>query len=426
MFQVKNVAPGSVAERYGIRTGEHIVSIDSQPLIDYIDYVYFSAQKKLKIVVDSGLVQRVVRIKKHEDEDLGLEFIEPMLSKKRVCANKCVFCFVDQLPRGMRGSLYLKDEDWRYSVVMGNYVTMSSISQSELQRIIRRRVSPLNISVHTVDEVLRRHILGNANAVPIRPLLKKLAKKKIRFHAQAVICPGLNDAEKLTETIAFLKKLYPAAMTLAVVPVGLTVHRDGLTEIAPVTKEMAVKTVAEVEKWQKECLNSIGSRFVFAADEYYIKAGLPLPSYDAYETFGQIENGVGLMRKFIWEAEDALEECKRKGRHVSVATGVDAAPFLKQLADNAEKTCGAKVDVYAVQNDLFGSSVTVAGLLGGRDYMRELKGKNLGDTLLISANSLRYDDIFLDGVTLCELSKGLDVDVVPVNDGAHFIALLQK
>jgi len=426
LFEVKSVAAGSVAEKHKIRAGERIVSINGEPLIDYIDYVYFSAQKKLSIVVETGYRPRTIRMKKSEDEPLGLEFTEEMLGKKRVCANKCLFCFVDQLPRGMRKSLYVKDEDWRYSFVMGNYVTLSSIDEGELRRIIKRRVSPLFISVHTVDEALRKRMVGNSHAMPVRPLLKRLAAGRIRFHTQAVICPGMNDGEKLTETISFLKRLHPAAMSLAVVPVGLTEHRKGLPEVKAVTKEMAQTAVAEVEKWQKESLNEIGTRFVFAADEYYIKAELPLPPQTAYEAFDQLENGVGMMRLFLSEAAQALEGCGRMRRRVSIATGVDAAPFIKELADEAAKECGGEIDVYTVDNQTFGRSVTVAGLLGGADFARALKGKPLGDVLLISADALKDGEVFIDNVTLEELQKALGVRVLPIRGGDALIAALTE
>ena len=270
MFEVKSVDADSAAARAGILPGDRIRSINGQPLIDYIDYIYFCAQNRLRFKVLRQGRLMTLRIRKDEAEDIGLEFTQPLLGKKRVCRNKCIFCFVDQLPRGMRKSLYLKDEDWRYSLMMGSYVTLSSISRSEVRRIIRRRVSPIYISVHTVDEALRRMMLGNPGAVPIWPLLKRFKRHGIRFHAQVVVCPGINDGIKLAETIRFLRRLYPAAISLAVVPVGLTAYRQGLHDIKPVNRELAAQIVKEVEKWQKECLNSMGTRFVFAADEYCI------------------------------------------------------------------------------------------------------------------------------------------------------------
>ena len=424
MFEVKSVAKGSPAERCGIKPGDRIAGINGEKLIDYIDYVYFCAQKKLKLTLDSP--KRTLRLKKDEDEDIGLEFTQPLLGNKRVCGNKCLFCFVDQLPRGMRKSLYVKDEDWRYSFVMGNYVTLSSIAKSELKRIIRRGVSPLYISVHTADEALRRFMLGNKNAVPIRPLLKKLASYGISFHTQAVICPGINDGEKLYETYRFLRRLAPYAKSLAVVPVGLTGFRQDLHDIPQVTNGMAAATIKEVEKWQKECLNSIGTRFVFAADEYYIKAGMPLPPAEAYEAFEQIENGVGLMAKFLDEAGRALHAFNAAGRHVSIVTGQDAYPFIKALADQAQSMTGAKIDVYMAENKTFGGGVTVSGLLGGKDITDAIKGKDLGQALLIPGNTLRDDHVFLDGMTLDGLRATLHVPVYAVSDGYELVGLLKR
>ena len=419
LFEVKDVAAGSAAKNHGIKKGDKIASINGQQLIDYIDYIYFSAQERLKIKLFRDGQLLTLRIKKDEDDDLGLDFVQPLMGAKRVCGNKCMFCFVDQLPKGMRKSLYLKDEDWRYSLIMGNYVTMSSIDKSELSRIIKRHVSPLYISVHTVDEALRRRMLGNENAVKIRPLLKKLKRSGISFHAQAVVCPGVNDEEKLEDTISFLAGLQPECRSLAVVPVGLTEYRGKLEKIEAVTGQQAARTVGLVERWQQECLNRYGTRFVFAADEYYIKAGLAIPEYESYEAFEQIENGVGMMAKFLHEAKQSRLEARA---HISVATGVDAFGFLKELADGAK----GKIDVYSVRNRTFGSSITVAGLLGGRDYLEALRGKKLGEKLLISADSLKDGEVFLDDMSLDELKDELGVKIIPICDGYHFAQVINE
>lgn len=422
MFEVESVRNGSAAQRGGILPGDRIISVNGEPLLDYIDYIYFCAQRRLKIRIERQGALKTLLVLNSDEDDLGVTFTEPLLGKKRVCGNKCVFCFVHQLPKGMRKSLYVKDEDWRYSLIMGNYVTLSTISDDEVKRIIKRKASPLYISVHTVDEAQRRLMLGNENAVPIRPLLKKLASHGIRFHAQAVICPGFNDAERLEDTIRFLIRLYPAAASLAVVPVGLTGHRERLTPIEPVSQGMARETIKTVEKWQKECLNSIGTRFVFASDEFYIRAGLPLPPAEDYETFDQIENGVGLVATLLSEAEEALESCKGEGADVSLATGEDAYPFIESIAKRAAERSGARVRVYAAKNLTFGGAVTVAGLLAGRDFVDALKGKDLGSKLLIPAAALRDDNVFLDDMTLGELSQTLGVRVEPVCDGYQLVS----
>lgn len=422
MFEVKSVGEDSAAQRGGLLPGDVIISVNGEPLLDYIDYIYFCAKRHLKIRIERGGTPIALRIVKSDEEDLGVSFTEPLLGKKRVCGNKCVFCFVHQLPKGMRKSLYVKDEDWRYSLIMGNYVTLSMISQEEIKRIIRRKASPLYISVHTVDEKQRRFMLGNEKAVPIRPLLKKLAANGIRFHAQTVICPEVNDGPRLEDTIRFLKRIHPAAASLAVVPVGLTGHRKGLPEITPVSQSVAEDTIKVVDKWQKECLNSIGTRFVFASDEFYIRAGTQLPPVETYESFDQIENGVGLVATMLSEAEEALENCDGPGADISLATGEDAFPFIESIANKAAQRCGARVRVYAVKNLTFGGAVTVAGLLGGRDFIDALKGKDLGEKLLIPASTLRDDNVFLDDKTLIELSKALGVSVEPVCDGYQLVA----
>jgi putative radical SAM enzyme (TIGR03279 family) len=414
LFEVKSVSAGSPAALAGIQPTDNIISIDGEPLIDYVDYVYFCAQEKLRIRVLRGGKKLTLRVIKDETEDLGLEFTQPLMGKKRICGNRCIFCFVEQLPKGMRKSLYLKDEDWRYSLVFGNYVTLSDISRAEFARVLRRKASPLYISVHTVDEALRRRMLGNPDGLAIRPMLRKIAANGMSFHAQAVICPGYNDGAKLEESFRFLRALYPAAMSLAVVPVGLTGHRDGLTPLVPVSKEMAQATIKEVEKWQKECLNSIGTRFVFAADEFYLRAGWPLPSAENYEDYCQIENGVGLVAQLLDEADEAIKSVRPGGaQHVSLATGVDALPIVGDVAERAAKALGVRVSAYGVENGTFGGGVTVAGLLGGQDFLRALSGRELGERLLIPSAALRDDDVFLDNMSLSELEEALGVPVFP-------------
>ncbi len=424
MFEIKSVR--GAAEAAGLHAGDRIISVNGEPLLDYIDYVWFSGKERLRFCVQrSGEILKL-NMYKDENVDMGLEFVQPLLGKKRVCGNRCVFCFVDQLPRGMRKSLYVKDEDWRWSVLAGGYVTLTDIGRDELRRILRRGASPLYVSVHTVDEALRRRMTGNEGALSIRPLLRKLKRRGIFFHAQAVVCPGWNDGDKLEETWRFLEGLYPAARSLAVVPVGLTEHRAGLPEILPVSREDALRTVKEVEKWQQACLNRVGTRFVFAADEYYLRAGLPLPDAASYEDYPQIENGVGLIAKLQSEAEEAFAECDvRQGGHVSVVTGVDAYPMICELTARAEKACDARIDVYCAQNTTFGCRITVSGLLCGRDIERATAGKLLGKALVVPGNAVR-EGIFLDDMTLDQLSEKLGVPVYAAEDMAQLLALIQK
>ncbi len=422
MFEVESTVPGGAAAQAGIIPGDSIVSVNGEALIDYIDYVYFCSLEKLRVRIKRGDKELTVRVVKSAEEDLGLQFTKPLLGNKRICGNRCIFCFVEQLPKGMRKSLYVKDEDWRYSLIMGNYVTLSDISKEEFARVLRRKASPLYISVHTVDEDLRRRMLGNQKGLAVRPMLRKMVARGMSFHAQAVICPGYNDGEKLEETFRFLRGLYPAAMSLAVVPVGLTGHRDKLTPLEPVSREMAQRTIKEVEKWQKECLNSISTRFVFAADEYYLRAGLSVPPVEGYEDFCQIENGVGLVARLMAEAEEALQHAKPvQAGCVSIATGEDALPFIQDIASRAAEALGVKVQVYGVKNLTFGGGVTVAGLLGGSDFLAALKDKPLGNRLIVPGAALRDDDVFLDDMSLDELSRALGVPVLPASDAYEMI-----
>lgn len=412
------------AEEAGLCAGDKIISVNGEPLIDYIDYVWLGAKERLKFRVQRGDATLTLRMRKDAGEDLGLEFTQPLLGKKCVCGNRCVFCFVDQLPRGMRKSLYIKDEDWRWSVLAGGYVTLTDIGKDEIKRILRRGAGPLYVSVHTVDEELRRRMTGNPKGLAIRPVLKALRRRGIQFHAQAVVCPGWNDGEKLEETFRFLRGLYPAAQSLAVVPVGLTAHRQGLAQIEPITREQAAATVKEVEKWQQACLNSIGTRFVFAADEYYLRAGLELPGAESYEDYPQIENGVGLIAQLMDGAE-ALAGCRKTGGHVSIATGADAYPLIAGLAKRVEEACGARIDVYRAENNTFGHSITVAGLLCGRDFEAAVQDKPLGKALLIPASAVR-EGVFLDDMTVDQLSDKLGVPVVPTAGVAEWLEQIQK
>ena len=423
MFEVKSVR--GAAQAAGIRAGDNIISVNGEPLIDYIDYVWLSAKQRLKFRVQRGGETLTLRMTKDEGEDIGVEFTQPLMGKKRVCGNRCVFCFVDQLPRGMRSSLYLKDEDWRWSVLAGGYVTLTDIGRDEIRRILKRGAGPLYVSVHTVDEALRRRMTGNPKGLRIRPLLRALKRHGIQFHAQAVICPGWNDGEKLEETFHFLRQLAPAAQSLAVVPVGLTAHRQGLTEISAVTPDMARRTVKEVEKWQQACLNSMGTRFVFAADEYYLRAGLPLPDADSYEDYPQLENGVGLIARLMDGADEAIASCRGEGRSISVVTGIDAYALISQLAKRAEEACGAHIDVYRAENLTFGRSITVAGLLCGADIEAALKDKPLGEALLVPESAVR-EGVFLDDMTVGQLSGRLGVPVIPAGDMAQMIAQIEK
>ena len=314
--RIISVDSASPAKKAGILAGDELLSIGGEPVIDFLDYQALTAEKKLKIVLKRNGEKISVSVKKGEYEDLGLNFEKPMMSGMRMCCNKCVFCFVDQLPGNVRETMRVKDDDWRMSLMMGNYVTLTNISDHEIDRIIRRHASPLYISVHVADPELRVKMMHTPRAAKIIDQLKKLSDGGIEFHTQAVLCPGINDGEKLDETIAVLKDI-PGALSLALVPVGLTCHREGLYPLSPYTKEQAADVIRIAEKWHEKLLDEKGTRFVFPADEFYLAAGLPVPADEFYEDYAQIDDGVGLLRLLESEYAEAWEELPESERQSS-------------------------------------------------------------------------------------------------------------
>ena len=360
----------------------------------------------------------------------GMEFRDDGLGKSRGCANKCVFCFVDQLPPGMRESLYFKDDDWRLSFIMGNYVTLTNLSDAEFKRILARKVSPLYISVHATDDEVRARLIRCPRGSGIMDKLARLKDAGIRFHCQAVLCKGINDGPVLEKTIADLCSLQPFAASLALVPVGLTRHREGLAALEPMDGDAAALIIDIAEKWQKKLLSERGGRFVFCADELYIRAGRPFPSAEEYEDFAQIEDGVGLVTQFMQEVEEALSTLRGKPRYseVSIATGVDAAPYIRRAADRCQNKFGVRINVFAVKNRFFGESISVTGLLTGTDIARQLNGEALGECLFLSSSMLKErKNIFLDDMTLCSLSEQLNTECRAVApDGYSFVSAFLK
>ena len=408
-----------------IKKGDEILKINDEDFIDYVDYIYFSAKKNLKIdLVRNGRCMSV-KIDKDENLPLGLEFKESLLGRKRVCTNHCMFCFVNQLPKGLRKTLYVKDEDWRYSLIMGNYITMSSISDAELNRICKRGASPLYVSVHTVDEELRKKILGNNHARLIKETLNMLRENDIKFHAQVVLMSGINDAQVLKETIDYLSSL-ENCISLAVVPVGLTKFRDGLYPLSTFSETAAKSAIQIIKTAQEDILIKRGTRFVFVSDEMYLRAKCELPPYEEYEDFCQIENGVGMMRLFEREVSDAIKDfshIKPYKRKTSIVTGVDSYDFMIECINNIKSVFDVNVLVYPIKNDFFGHSITVSGLITGGDLEKQLFKEQLGEVLLIPSCMLRdREDTFLDDVTVKELSKRLNIKVCPVKaDGESFV-----
>nr|WP_297278870.1 DUF512 domain-containing protein [uncultured Butyricicoccus sp.] len=425
--KICSVDPGSPAARAGICPGDTLLTIDGAAVRDVLDYKFYGYDAKLTLVLlsESG-EQRTVSVRKREGEPLGLNFEHYLMDKMKRCSNKCVFCFIDQLPKGMRDTLYVKDDDARMSFLLGNYISMTNLSQADVERILRMHISPLNISVQTTNPELRVKMLQNPRAGEVLSLLPRFAEGGITMNCQLVICEGLNDGEELRRSLADLEALYPAVGSISVVPFGMTDHREGLYPLQPTTQQGAAAMLDIVEDFAARCLAKHGTRLAWCGDEVYLKAGRPLPDADYYEDFTQFENGIGMLPLFAEEFSLALPDyAGRTPRPFCIATGMAAAPTLTRLIDQARTVCdNLSGHVYAVQNDFFGHGVTVAGLITGRDLVAQLSGRELGARVLISANMLRDGgDVFLDDLTLQQASEQLGVPVVPVEiDGADLLA----
>lgn len=426
--KIVGIVPGSIAEELGCEVGDELLSINGEKIRDVVDYQYFvdmpEVLLEIRNVQDGEIVE--AEVEKEEGEPLGFIFASPLMSMQRSCANKCLFCFVDQMPEGLRPSLYVKDDDWRMSFMMGSFITLTNISDMELSRIIERGVSPLYISVQATAPALRAKLLGNSGAGKLMEQLWRLKEGGIHFHAQLVLCHGYNDGDMLERSLRDLWSLYPATLSVACVPVGLTNFRDLLPDMRPYTKEQAEEVLDIIEAWQQKCLKEQGTHFVYASDEFYILAEKELPDAEDYEGFPQIENGVGMIAKFEMEFEEAKKQIPRntaEGKHYTIATGVSAYPWICKMVEKAEKHTGAKVEVLKVENDFFGHTVTVAGLLVGRDLIAQLSQNIHGECLMIPANMLRSgEDVFLDHMQLEELKAAMPVPVRVIEaDGESFL-----
>ena len=420
---ISSVDPGSPLEGR-VLPGDELHYINRHEIHDVLDYKYWAYDRSLTLEFKNA---GTIRIRKAEGEDLGLNFETYLMDKPTGCSNRCVFCFVEQLPRGMRRTLYFKDDDARLSFLTGNYITCTNLSERELQRICDLRVSPLNISVHATDPELRSKLIGNPRGAEIMGILRRFADAGISMECQIVAVPGWNDGAALQRSMEDLSQLYPHVGSVSIVPVGLTCHRERLTALSPFTPEGARETVAQVEAFAAACLEKYGSRIFFCSDEMYLKAGLPLPEDEYYEDYAQLENGVGLLRLQETEFMLALsleEEADRKETpRFSIATGKAAEPFLRSLVEKA----GANGTVYGIPNDFFGHTIDVAGLLTGRDLIRHLKGKDLGERVYIPKTMLRHGEgVFLDDLTPDDLSQEIGVPVIPLEiDGAELLAAMR-
>ncbi len=423
--KITSIDPHSPAERAKLRAGETLLSINGREIADVLDYRFYGYDPKLTLVVQepSG-AQRTVHIRKAEGEDIGLNFETYLMDEERSCSNHCLFCFVDQMPPNMRDTLYFKDDDARLSFLMGNYTTLTNLSEREAQRIIDLRISPINVSVHATDPKLRSILLGNKAAAKGLEYMKAFAQAGIVMNCQIVVCPGLNDGSQLRRTMEDLADMGVA--TCAIVPVGITKYRKGLYQMPPVTEKIAGEILDCVLPFSEECLRKYGTRLFFCADELFIKANRPLPEEAYYEGYAQLENGVGMLRSMENEFMSALAQMEPDApcRPFSIATGCLAAPFLRELIETARTRCPAvQGTVYAIENHYFGTTIDVAGLVTATDIMAQLKGRPLGERLLIPANMLRHGgNVFLDDYTVEDVEKQLGVPVmVSESDGFSLI-----
>ncbi len=425
--KIVSVDKGSPCDRAGIVSGETLISIDGSIIRDVLDLKFYSYDSRLTLCIENSEgKKRQVIIRKAEGEPLGLNFEHYLMDKMKRCSNRCVFCFIDQLPKGMRDTLYVKDDDARLSFLIGNYISMTNLSEADVERIIKMHISPINISVQTTNPELRVKMLQNPKAGEALKLLDRFAEARITMNCQLVVCEGLNDGKELERSLNDLKALYPAVNSISVVPFGMTRHREGLYPLKPTSKEGAGNIIDIVEKFADSCLDEFGTRLAWCGDELYLKAGRKLPNADYYEDYTQFENGIGMLPLFCEEFELALPDYHGKiARPFTIATGAAAYPTISKLIDELKTVChNLSGQVIEIRNDFFGHGVSVAGLITGQDLLAQLKGKELGERVLISANMLRDGgDVFLDDMTPQQLSEQLGVQIVPVEiDGADLLA----
>jgi len=411
---VDKVMPGSIAQELEIEPGDMLISVNGNPLRDIIDYNYFTGDDLLVLEVEKADGELwELELEREEGESLGLTFSAPEPAR---CGNNCVFCFVHQLPKGLRSPLYVKDEDYRLSFLYGNYVTLANIGRLELDRIKEQRLSPLYISVHTTEPSLREQLLGKSGILPILDVMRELAQARITMHSQIVLCPGLNDGDAFARTVEDLAQMHPWVSSLAVVPVGLTDHRDKLPALTPLTQVYASTFIGEWGAKSEALADRLGEPFLFLADEFYIKGNIPFPELESYGDLPQLENGVGMIPLFISEAKQVLEEAERLGQaRITVVTGESPFRYLADFLERLSEATGASIIPVAVKNRLFGAAVTVTGLVCGRDIIAALKGVDLGDLVLVPDVMLKEGEgVFLDDLTLEDLESELGKRVLVV------------
>lgn len=430
---INQVAPDSIAEELEIEVGDILLEINGNKIEDIFDYQYYTQDEYIEVLIQKPSGEEwLLEIDKDYDEDLGISFENGLMDDYRSCHNKCIFCFIDQMPKGMRDTLYFKDDDSRLSFLQGNYVTLTNMSDEDVERIIKYNLSPINVSFQTTNPELRCKMLNNRFAGDALKKAWKLAEAGIMMNGQIVLCKGVNDGEELERSIRDLSKYLPNLESVSVVPVGLSKYRDGLYPLEPFTKEDAKEVLRIIHEWQDKLYPEYGLHFIHASDEWYILAEEELPEEESYDGYLQLENGVGMLRLLMNEFEEGMKQITRevKPTEVSLVTGILAFPYINKMAEQMmEKYPQLKIHVYAIRNDFFGEMITVSGLLTGQDILAQLKDKELGERVLLPQNVLKSGEaVFLDDVTLEEFEKALQVQVdIVKSSGQDFIdAILYK
>lgn len=431
---IKKILPGSIAEEFELAPGDRLISINGHEIEDIFDYQFYAEDTYIEILIEKpDGEQWILEVDKEEDEDLGIEFDNGLMDEYRSCHNKCIFCFIDQMPKGMRDTLYFKDDDSRLSFLQGNYVTLTNMSEHDLDRIIQYHLSPINISFQTMNPELRCKMLNNRFAGEALKKVDRLNEAGIEMNGQIVLCKGVNDGEELAFSIREMMRYIPNLQSVSVVPVGLSKYRDGLFPLEPFTREDAREVLSTIRHYQNESYQKYGNHFIHASDEWYILAGEELPQEENYDGYLQLENGVGMMRLLLNEFEEAVKELQEKisagtldfsSREISMATARLAYPFIRDMAARMmEMVPGLMIHVYEIRNDFFGEMITVSGLLTGQDLIAQLTGKELGEALYLPQNVLRSgEEVFLDDVTVTEMEKALQVKVdIIKSSGRDFV-----
>ncbi len=429
--KILDVEYGSLAEKNGILAQDDLISINGNEIFDILDYRFYEVNKRLKLEILRREKKLTFNISKDEYTSLGLVFDSYLMDKEKSCKNKCIFCFIDQLPKGLRDTLYFKDDDSRLSFLLGNYITLTNLSQRDVDRIIKMHISPMNVSVHATNPELRCKMMNNRFAGESLDILNKFHEANIKMNCQIVLCPDINDGTELERTLNDLKALFPSVESIAVVPVGLTKYREGLYPLRAFSQVEANNIIDTITSFGNKCKEEFGTRLVFPADEFYLKAKREMPNASFFEEFSQLENGIGMSALFKDEFDLAFDENKQNkcNNKISVATSVAAFPLIASLVDRARKKYKIEVNVYEIQNNFFGKDITVSGLITATDLVNSLKNKELGDKLLIPSNMLRSEkDMFLDSITVEEVEKELatDIHICDIDGYEFLLAMIEK